>query len=272
MILPEKRKYLNLGCGNRYFPEWINIDFSSRDQNIYNYNILKGLPFQDNEIEVIYCSHLLEHLKLEEAMNLLSECHRALKNDGILRLVVPDLQNIVNQYITLINELEENDSEEIYLKHNWSIIELLDQSTRNFSGGQMKMFIESDGENIKEFIINRLGYTGIELFKKEKNNKKRVPDKRSLSNKFRNRLLKLLMTREEKEDLQIGNFRRRSGEIHYWMYDKYSIKRVLLKAGFKSIEFLTPGRSKIPDWNLRNLDILDEISLHNSSLYTEAIN
>ena len=39
---------------------------------------------------MIYCSHLLEHLNYVEAMRFLGKCKRVLKEDGVMRILVPD--------------------------------------------------------------------------------------------------------------------------------------------------------------------------------------
>jgi len=51
-------------------------------------------------VDIIYGSHVLEHLYLEEAKRLLKECHRVLRPGGVLRMAVPDLRAIVMDYIS----------------------------------------------------------------------------------------------------------------------------------------------------------------------------
>jgi len=50
-------------------------------------------------MEAVYASHVLEHLHDDEARNLLRECHRLLRPNGVVRIVVPDLQSLVQRYI-----------------------------------------------------------------------------------------------------------------------------------------------------------------------------
>ena len=116
---------LHLGCGTNTPDGWINLDgawsawlgkhqivcrmlkglhvlpVSLRDMStdIIIHDVRKPLPFQDNTIHVIYASHLLEHLYLEEAKRLLKECFRILQPGGILRMVVPDLRAIILEYM-----------------------------------------------------------------------------------------------------------------------------------------------------------------------------
>ena len=68
-------------------------------KDVLVHDVRKGLPFEDNFLTVVYASHLLEHLYLEEAKSLLRECLRTLKPGGVIRLVVPDLYSIVLKYM-----------------------------------------------------------------------------------------------------------------------------------------------------------------------------
>jgi len=91
--------HLNLGCGTKYVPGMINIDGNLfRKKDIW-LDVTLGLPFQDNSLQGIYSSHLLEHLNVQQVRRLLKECHRALKPGGTLRLVVPSLEYAIQVYI-----------------------------------------------------------------------------------------------------------------------------------------------------------------------------
>jgi SAM-dependent methyltransferase len=61
--------------------------------------IRKPLPFPDGSASVIYASHVLEHLYFEEGKRLIREAFRVLDAGGILRVVVPDLNTIVQEYL-----------------------------------------------------------------------------------------------------------------------------------------------------------------------------
>ena len=53
--------------------------------------------------------------------------------------------------------------------------------------------------------------------------------------------------------LSVARFRS-SGEIHQWMYDRYSLKALFEKAGFKDAKRVGPTESRIPDWTSYHLD------------------
>ena len=49
------------------------------------------------------------------------------------------------------------------------------------------------------------------------------------------------------EKYRIGAFRN-VGEIHYWMYDEYSLGKLLKDTGFSSVKVQNPHTSDIKDW------------------------
>ena len=62
-------------------------------------DLRKPLPFAENSFVAVYSSHVLEHLYRDEALKLLKEVNRVLREGGILRTVVPDLATLVKKYL-----------------------------------------------------------------------------------------------------------------------------------------------------------------------------
>jgi ubiquinone/menaquinone biosynthesis C-methylase UbiE len=103
---------MNLGCGNKFFPGYLNVGFWAdlgsglvyKDPNgingavMLNHDLSQGIPAEDNSLDVIYHSHFIEHLSYQEAWAFLKECYRVLKPGGIHRAVVPDLEVWINAY------------------------------------------------------------------------------------------------------------------------------------------------------------------------------
>jgi predicted SAM-dependent methyltransferase len=111
-------KYVHYGCGHDAPARWRNFDASPTLQfervpfigKLYTKNnvrfpenvefgdIVRGLPIPDNTCEGVYCSHVLEHLSLEDFRTALKNTYRILKNDSCFRLVVPDLEFSIKKY------------------------------------------------------------------------------------------------------------------------------------------------------------------------------
>ena len=80
---------LNLGSGNRKREDWINIDINSNNNPDIVRDISKGLPFDDDSVDEIYISHVIEHLKWEDFFFVMSEMHRVCKKGAQLQIIVP---------------------------------------------------------------------------------------------------------------------------------------------------------------------------------------
>lgn len=92
---------LNVGCGTDYKEGWVNIDNNS-DNNIQrldlNLDLRKPLPFDNETVDFIFHEHFLEHLDVEESRNVMAELMRVLKPGGVMRVAMPDLEDIFDLY------------------------------------------------------------------------------------------------------------------------------------------------------------------------------
>ncbi len=263
---------LNVACGSRYHKDWINIDFYADSKNIKRVNILKGLPFKNNSFDIVYSSHFFEHLSLHNAKYILKEIHRILKQDGIIRIVVPDLENICREYLKILENIE--DGKDYQKKYDWIVIELLDQMIRSESGGEMgKIYANPSvvkNESLKKYILKRVG---VDLPIIKRNDYKRKISSALILNKIISiytQMIKLLVPKKMRELVFINAS---IGEMHKWMYDKYSLTKLLCDMNFIDIEIKDYNKSRIADFNQYFLDIKKDGTSYkgDSSLYIEAI-
>ncbi|MES2425762.1 MAG: methyltransferase domain-containing protein [Bacteroidota bacterium] len=276
-----KLPYLNLGCGSHFNAQWVNVDFSKNGEGVIAHNLLKGIPFADNTFEVVYHSHVLEHFSKDDGVLFIKECYRVLKPGGILRIAVPDLEQIVNNYARLLMlGKKEPDNGKIRADYEWMMIEMYDQTVRNNGGGEMLKYLAEKKLVNEDFVIKRIGYEGEML---RKNILNAVPQKKQLFSRkiyhfarrllslrnYRQWLLKLLFSKEYKL-LELAWFRQ-SGEIHQWMYDIYSIRHLLDTIGFKHIAQKDFNESDISNWSSFKLDQVDNKIRKPDSLFVEAV-
>jgi predicted SAM-dependent methyltransferase len=252
----DKIPFLNLGCGERFFDSWINMDFISSSPFVRQHDLNTGIPLDNNSVKVVYHSHILEHFTRERGKYLIDECFRVLEPGGVIRIAVPDLEQIARSYIkSLENVLAEN-SEMNAENYNWSLIELFDQMIRNHSGGEMGKYWTRDHLINEEHITNRVGHEFRNFREVYKNRLKEpvTPAQKSevkpgvltkIKTAIRNKILPPGM--DESHFTRIGLFRS-SGEIHQWMYDKYSLKVLLENSGFRQVEKKDAFSSSIVNW------------------------
>lgn len=83
-------KKLNVGCGLDYRPGWVNLDNAEVPKVDVVHDLKKlPLPFKENEFDLIYVSHVIEHFDINCIIALMNEFHRILKPEGVLHVRVP---------------------------------------------------------------------------------------------------------------------------------------------------------------------------------------
>lgn len=98
---PETPRYINIGAGDFYHPYWHNLDtpndyYADRQKKglgyiQYDLTSKQPLPFNDNSIQVMYTSHVIEHINNEDVIYLFREVHRCLRLGGYFRITCPDI-------------------------------------------------------------------------------------------------------------------------------------------------------------------------------------
>jgi len=91
----DDKVFLHLGCGGRILDGFTNIDKYFEDPDVINFDIFK-LPYETHNTDIIFCSHVLEHLPIRHAKLAIQEWARVLKpGEGKLYLAIPDLELII---------------------------------------------------------------------------------------------------------------------------------------------------------------------------------
>lgn len=78
---------LNLGCGKDVKGGWLNVDIHPGPGITHVHDLRAPLPWPDNSVDEILCSHVLEHII--EYESVIVECHRVLRPKGVLEVRAP---------------------------------------------------------------------------------------------------------------------------------------------------------------------------------------
>jgi len=274
MDSPQNIRMLNVGCGPRIVEGWENIDFASVDPRVLSHNLLKGIPHPDSCLDVVYHSHVLEHFTADDGCALINECYRVLKPGGILRVVVPDLEQMARVYLEELHKAVNGD--ELAAKNReWMTIEFIDQASRHESGGRMLSYLKQETIINWDFVRSRLGHEVVKI-----RNMLQASDATPVSNvrppqpSLIQRVVGKLTQRSQKSVEassyeQIGRFRL-GGEVHRWMYDRFSLKELLQSVGFKGIRVVDAFSSSIPAWEqYSELDVEGGTTRKPESLFME---
>ncbi|MGH7542610.1 MAG: class I SAM-dependent methyltransferase [Gemmatimonadota bacterium] len=90
---------LNWGCGGAGEPGWINSDVKEGPRIDISADIRGGLPLEEGSIDYAVSIHALQEIPYPDLVPVLQELRRVLKNDGVLRLGLPDLDLAIRAYL-----------------------------------------------------------------------------------------------------------------------------------------------------------------------------
>ena len=127
-----EKNYLNLGCGDTNYKEWVNADFFRVrfwvvPKNGWSLDLRYPFKCEDNYWSGIYTEHTMEHLHPLDDFNLMKEMFRTLKPGCWLRICVPGLEQSLKEFYddnlpqyNLKGKLYDTKAEAIWsLTQNW---------------------------------------------------------------------------------------------------------------------------------------------------------
>lgn len=174
-----------------------------------------------------------------------------MKPNGILRLVVPDLEEIAMKYLQALQEVRKSNTPQNNANYDWMMLELYDQTVRTYGGGKMGEYLGQKEILNKEFIVERIGFEA--------------------ENYWKNTMPNFVEVDHSNDTIESEIAFRGSGEIHYWMYDSFSLGRVMDKYGFVNIKQCKANESSIKNFSDYKLEVINGKERKPDSLYMEGI-
>ncbi|MFO0968531.1 MAG: methyltransferase domain-containing protein [Gemmataceae bacterium] len=272
-----KLNYLNLGCGRSFHPDWVNVDHIPADRSVIQHDLGRGVPFKDETFDVVYHSHILEHFARPDGERFIDECRRVLKKGGVLRIAVPDLEQVARLYLRCLDQTADQSSLQAEANYDWMTLELLDQCVRARPGGEMLPYLQRDAAPNRDFVVGRIGWEAHAAVERSRRPPTRGERARAFFRlpfgaKVRrawDAVIGRLLFGRARRYYEAGRHRL-SGEVHQWMYDRFSLKRLLTKCGFQDVRQCAATASAIPDWRSFALDTYpDGAARKPDSLYME---
>ena len=245
---------VNLACGAAYVADdgWLNFDYAGSGADVQATDLLSRLPLADDSAALVYSSHFLEHIPRNQVPAFLSECFRILKPGGVLRLVVPDLENLCRTYLVHRDGGEHEQAD-------FLVLELLDQFVRRESGGELGRYYQQlrsapqrNAEAIA-FVHHRTGEDLIAPPPRKRRLLREVPRKvaAKIERFWTLAVLQLLPKAFREQNVSLAAV----GERHHWLYDFHQLQRLLTAAGFVAIERCTAATSRVPHFPFHPLDL-----------------
>lgn len=101
MKIQNKTK-INIGAGGEQLAGFITLDIDPTTKPDIVCDIEKGLPFKDNSVDEIRCSHTLEHIN--NLLFVLREFYRVCKNGAKITIIVPLMDASDMTHVRFFNE------------------------------------------------------------------------------------------------------------------------------------------------------------------------
>lgn len=80
---------LNLGCGYRKLPGFVNLDNRAEVNPDAVVDVLDGIPYEDNSVDMVRADDFLEHIPVGKVIPVMEEIHRVLKPGGVFESSTP---------------------------------------------------------------------------------------------------------------------------------------------------------------------------------------
>jgi hypothetical protein len=143
---------------------------------------------------------------------------------------------------------------------------------RTESGGEMHRYLTGKAIPNRPFVVARVG-TEAEVSPVAAQ-PRRPPSLGRVSRRVREEAVALvagaLLGRDGRAAVKEGLFRR-SGQVHLWMYDRFSLRRKLEQSGFRDARRCSADQSRIPGFAGYDLDTVGGRIRKPDSLFMEAV-
>jgi predicted SAM-dependent methyltransferase len=98
---------LQIGANVCVMQGWLNTDLYPQSIRSVTLDATKRFPFSNASFDYVFSEHQLEHISYEDALIMLSECHRILRPGGKIRIALPSLDRILQLFGATKTDLQD---------------------------------------------------------------------------------------------------------------------------------------------------------------------
>jgi predicted SAM-dependent methyltransferase len=92
--VPPQKRCLSIGSGFAVADGWLCTDLAAVRRGVVYLDATRRWPMSSASFRYITCEHMIEHVPYEAGLQVISEAHRVLQRDGVLRITTPNLDVI----------------------------------------------------------------------------------------------------------------------------------------------------------------------------------
>lgn len=258
----ENKRFYNVGAGSFFHPYWTNLDFASDwyykhglPDHVINYDLFDRNPFpiESDLAEVVYTSHVIEHIDNDSVKKLFSEAYRILKRGGVFRITCPD---------AYLHYLAYKNKDRFFCEKLFVDIDR--------PGSMLRDVVVPDvGLSIEQMLVSQFCTCRCVHYKDNELLMDPITDQDVqtlfIDNDFRSFMNHIV---KENDNRKIVKNQRRKPGCHMNWWGREKVFSVLREVGFKEFYLSGYGQSRCPI--LRDTFLFDRTE-PNLSLYVEAI-
>ncbi len=110
----KKIRFLEIGPGNSRIENFETLNVVKNEVSDFVGDATNHLPFHDNSFDLVYASHILEHVPWYQVQKILEEWKRVIKPGGYLEIWVPDGLKIAKAFVAA-----EEGNDNSWQQDNW---------------------------------------------------------------------------------------------------------------------------------------------------------
>jgi SAM-dependent methyltransferase len=267
-IWREGQEYL-LQKGPIFLKQWNNLVFAALPgpplaNTSYVDLSTTPLRFADETFDAVYAYHVFEHLPPSHGERCAQQIFRVLKEGGIFRISVPDLETTCQYYLDSLNAAVDQSTRQNLVRYRWATMAIFEQMVRDRTGGMMLDAIEQReyddaqlrdlfGDMLKPLVERTQSAASADAGDGPRQVRRRQSSyaraglrkiyraARTLFGEPRPRVTNRLDPNVTKEAVQ-------------WMYDRLSLRLLFEQAGFQDVRQVDHVSSSIPGWSGYDFD------------------
>jgi len=150
---------LHLGCGQRYFDGYINIDYPLSEHSVQQTTVadefanLFELRYKTGSVKEVRLHHVFEHFSRAQACAMLAAWNSWMNKGGILHIEVPDFERTAKAVLSMFSG---NKAKSVGLRHifgsqeaHWAI------HYEGYTPKRLKRFLDMYGFEVKKTDLVR---------------------------------------------------------------------------------------------------------------------
>jgi predicted SAM-dependent methyltransferase len=97
---------LQIGSNICVLPGWLNTDLYPASLRSVTLDATRRFPFDGASFDYVFSEHQIEHIRFDDALTMLRECHRILRPGGKIRIALPSANPLLELFGPSRTELQ----------------------------------------------------------------------------------------------------------------------------------------------------------------------